>query len=410
MGFIYDKSIALLDMNRRFCSFLTNRITLCVLLFGVAPWGSPAWGTPAVSGDAFAPIPVYSIYAPRQHGATADDALASGRVVAGRYSMVAHASKPWRIAYLFPHIKDPYWIGCSYGVISEAKRLGISVDIFPAEGYNDLVGQLRQMDEAIAAKYDAIMISPISLTANNPSIAKARALGIPVLELANDSTSDDLTIKVTTSLKSMGLDATNWVIGDARQRGLKSVNIALLPGPADAGWVKGEVEGSRQAVLAASIPVHILDIKYGDSDRIEQSQLAAQLLAQYGKKLDYIIGCTGCAPAARLPMQEAGLNGKIRIVSYDLTREIAGLIRTKEIYASADTKGVSQARVVTDAAVSFLEKRGGPVPHTILIKLGMVDQHNLASYPFDTSIAPDGYAPVFSYRPAAMISAIAAKE
>ena len=397
-------------MNRRLCSFLRNKSTLWALLSAVAACGSPAWATPAVSGDRFAPIPVDLIYPPRQHSATADEALASGRVVAGRYSMVAHASKPWRIAYLFPHIKDPYWIGCSYGIINEAKRLGISVDIFPAEGYNDLVGQMRQMDEVIAAKYDAIVISPISLTANNPSIAKARALGIPVLELANDSTSDDLTIKVTTSLKSMGLDATHWVIDDARRRGLKSINIALLPGPADAGWVKGEVEGSRQAALAAPIPVHILDIKYGDSDRIEQSQLAAQLLAKYGKQLDYIIGCTGCAPAARLPIREAGLNGKIRIVSYDLTREIAGLIRAKEIYASVDTKGLSQARVVTDAAVNVLEKRSGPVPHTILIKLGLVDQHNWASYPFDTSIAPEGYVPVFSYRPAAMISAIAPKK
>ena len=43
------------------------------------------------------------------------------------------------------------------------------------------------MDEAIAAKYDAIVVSPISMTANNLSIAKARAAGIPVLELANDS-------------------------------------------------------------------------------------------------------------------------------------------------------------------------------------------------------------------------------
>jgi protein TorT len=315
--------------------------------------------------------------------------------------MATRAKKPWRIAYLFPHIKDPYWIGCSFGVISEAKRLGIAVDIFPADGYNDLIGQLRQTDEVMAGRYDAIVISPISLTANNSSITKARALGLPVFELANDSTSDDLTIKVTTSLKSMGTDATGWVIEDAKKRGLKSINIALLPGPKDAGWVKGEVDGTLAAVQSASIKVNVLDIRYGDSDRIEQSQLAEQLLAQYGKKLDYIIGCTGCAPAARLPIAQAGFKGKIRIVAYDLTREIATLIRSKEISAAADTKGVSQARVVTDAAVNFLEGRTNAraLPHTILIKLGLVDQNNIGSYAFDTSIAPDSYSPVLSYRP-----------
>src|SRR5471032_3189328 len=94
----------------------------------------------------FAPIPVLSIFPPLQHNGSADDALASGRVVDGSYAMAAPASKRWRIAFLFPHMKDPYWTGCAYGVISEAQRLGIAVDILPAEGYDDIKGQLRKMD------------------------------------------------------------------------------------------------------------------------------------------------------------------------------------------------------------------------------------------------------------------------
>lgn len=353
---------------------------------------------PLPAAGRFAPIPVLSISHPQANG-SADQALATGRVLPGAYPMAPRAGKRWRIAFLFPHIKDPYWIGCSYGVISEARRLGIAAHILPAGGYDDLVGQLRRMDEAIAARYDAIVISPVSMTANNASIARARAAGIPVFELANDSSSDDLTIKVTTSLRSMGVDATRWVIRDALRRGLKSINIALLPGPADAGWVKGEVEGTRAAAREAPIPVHIVDIRYGDSDRIGQSQLAAQLLAKHGSQLDYLLGCTGCAPAARLPIRDAGLSGKIRVVAYDLTGEIARLIRSGDIVAAADTKGVSQARVAINAAVNVLEGRFSAPPHTILVKLGLVDQRNASRYPFDTSIAPEGYTPVLSYDP-----------
>lgn len=354
---------------------------------------------PVSDGGTIAPVPVFSIFPPLKANGTADEALKSGRVVDGHYTMTDKASRPWRVAFLFPHIKDPYWLGCNYGVISTAKQLGIAVDIFPAGGYDDLIGQLRMMDDVIAAKYDAIVISPLSLTANNSSIAKARKHGIPVFELANDSTSDDLTIKVTTSLKGMGINATEWVIRDAQQRGLQEINIALLPGPEDAGWVKGEVAGTREAADKAAIKVNIVDIRYGDSDRIEQSRLAAQLLAKHGKKLDYILGCTGCAPAAVLPVKLAKLDKNIRIVAYDLTREIAGLIRKNEIVASVDTKGVSQARVVTNAVVDFLEGRTQERPHTILIKLGLVDQGNFASYPFDTTTAPEGFKPILSYAP-----------
>lgn len=376
-----------------------RQFIICALLLCASVANAEADSQPASDGGTVAPIPVFSIFPPLKANGTADEALKSGRVVDGHYTMTDKASKPWRVAFLFPHIKDPYWLGCDYGVISTAKHLGIAVDIFPAGGYDDLIGQLRMMDDVIAAKYDAIVISPLSLTANNSSIAKARKHGIPVFELANDSTSDDLTIKVTTSLKGMGINATEWVISDAQQRGLQEINIALLPGPEDAGWVKGEVAGTREAADKAAIKVNIVDIRYGDSDRIEQSRLAAQLLAKHGKKLDYILGCTGCAPAAVLPVKLARLDKNIRIVAYDLTREIAGLIRKNEIVASVDTKGVSQARVVTSAVVDFLEGRTQERPHTILIKLGLVDHGSFASYPFDTTTAPEGFKPILSYAP-----------
>lgn len=384
--------------RRRLRSISTFVLGLMVLGMALpaAAVSNPQMAVPA----GFSPVPVDLVYPPFRRHASADDALAGGRVVSSRFRMVERASRPWRIAFLFPHIKDPYWVGCAYGVISEARRLGVAVDIFPANGYDDLIGQLIRMDEVIAAKYDAIVISPISYTANNASIRHARAQGIPVFELANDSTSDDLEVKVTTSLKSMGIDATEWVIRDAQRRGLKTVNIGLLPGPADAGWVRGEVEGTREAAHKAKMRVNIVDIKYGDSDRIVQAQLAAQMLAANGSRLDYIIGCSGCAPAAILPVKEARLDKKIRIVAYDLTREIVGLIQKGEIVAAADTRGVSQARVVTDIAVSFLEG-DHQLPRVILVQLGMVERSNFAQYDFDASTAPAGFAPIFSYTPQA---------
>ena len=76
------------------------QFTACALLFNAA---HPAFG--------FAPIPVSSIYPPLKTHGSADDALATGHVYDETYRMAAPASKPWRIAFLFPHLKDPYWVG-----------------------------------------------------------------------------------------------------------------------------------------------------------------------------------------------------------------------------------------------------------------------------------------------------------
>lgn len=367
-----------------------------LLMFAGLGYAEPA---PSVPLSRFEPIPVQVIYPPLRRNASADEALLGGHVINERFAMVAPASRPWRIAFLFPHLKDPYWLGCNFGLISEARRLGVSVQVFMSDGYDDLVGQLRQMDEAIAAKYDAIVVSPLSLSGNNASIAKARVAGIPVFELANDSTSNDLTTKITTSLIGMGFNTMQWVIRDAQNRRMSSINIAMLPGPEDAGWVKGEVEGTREAARKAPIKVNIVDVRYGDSDRIVQSQLAAQIFEKHGKTLDYLLGCTGCAPAAVLPAREARLSNRLRIVAYDLTREIGSLVRMGAIAAAGDTKGVSQARVAIGTVVNFLEGRTAPLPHTILVKLGLLDRGNIAGYPFDTSTAPEGFTAILSYEP-----------
>lgn len=381
--------------------YMYGALLLCCLHGGVAASAE----TPQVSSTVkFEPVPVFSIFPPLKRSGSADDALSTGRVVDSTYVMAEPASRPWRIAFLFPHVKDPYWVDCTYGLISEAKRLGVAIDIFPADGYDDLIGQLRKMDEVIAEKYDAIVISPISQTANNPSIAKARSRGIPVFQLANDSTSDDLTIKITSSLKGMGVDTMGWVIRDAQRRGLKAINVALLPGPADAGWVMGEGAGARAAAKKSPIKVNIADIRYGDSDLVGQSQLAEQLLAAHGSKLDYILGCTACAPAAILPVHDAGLKEKIRIVAFGLTREMIGHIRRGEIYAATDVKGVSQARVAINATVNYLEGRIESRPHTMLIKLGMVDRDNYAQYNYDVSTSPPAYRTVLSYDPTVKIA------
>lgn len=357
-----------------------------------------AFAAGAAAAEGFAPIPVQAVYLPDATRGSADDDLARGRVVQEAYPMAAPARTRWRIAFLFPHLKDPYWVGCAWGVLGEAARLGITADIFVADGYDDLIGQLHQIDEAIAAKYDAIVLSPIHMTAANAAIAQARQQGIPVFELANDSSGSELVTKVTTSLKGMGREAAEWAVHDAQRRGMKSVSFALLPGPRGAGWVIGEVEGVREVARTAPIRVRILATAYGDSDRIVQTRLAEQMLAARGARVDYVLGCTGCAPAVIAPLRARGLAGKVKVVAFDLTREIAALIRSGAIAAAADTRGVSQARVATDAAVNYLEGRTPHPPADILITLGRVDRQSLARYPLEGSIAPRGFDPTLSIR------------
>ena len=49
------------------------------------------------------------------------------------------------ICVSFPHLKDSYWAGVAYGIISEGKRLNQKITLLEAGGYTNLETQLNQV-------------------------------------------------------------------------------------------------------------------------------------------------------------------------------------------------------------------------------------------------------------------------
>src|ERR1700753_377971 len=62
----------------------------------------------------------------------------NARVSPVEYVPLEKASKPWKICVSFPHMKDAYWLGVDYGVVEEAKRLGVSMNFVEAGGHLDV--------------------------------------------------------------------------------------------------------------------------------------------------------------------------------------------------------------------------------------------------------------------------------
>jgi|MudIll2142460700_1097286.scaffolds.fasta_scaffold12772_2 protein TorT len=349
----------------------------------------------------FNPIPVTYVYPPVKAKASCQEELDSGKLVEGTFKRTEKATKPWKIGVLFPHLKDPFWLGCAYAVFEQAKRLGVETTLLAANGYNDLVGQLGQMDDLIAKKVDMILLAPISFEGNDESVAKAKAAGVPVINVINDQRSDDLLVKVDVSFWQLGNAAAKWAIADAQKRGLKELNAVVLPGPAGAGWVIGEVEGTQAASKTSPIPFNILTLKYGDSGKDQQFKLAEDVFTTFGKKIDYLFGCSVCSFSAALPMKEAGLADKVKIIGYDITPDTVEGINNGLIAAAANCLGADQYRIAMDFAVKYLEKRikTEEIPHTIVPKFEILTKDNFQKYPFYVSLAPANYRPEFYYKP-----------
>ena len=116
------------------------------------------------------------------------------------YIPLEKARQEWRIRVFIPHLKDAYWLGVNYGLIDEARRLGVRLSIFEAGGYDQLEVQRRQIEDVLADKPDGLIIAAISQDGLNDLVKKASDKGIPVLDLINGISSPQITARTAVIL------------------------------------------------------------------------------------------------------------------------------------------------------------------------------------------------------------------
>ena len=78
------------------------------------------------------------------------------------YNPLEKADKKWDICVSFPHMKDAYWMAVDYGVVAEAARLGVKMQLVEAGGYTNLNKQISQIEDCVSAGSQGVVIGAIS--------------------------------------------------------------------------------------------------------------------------------------------------------------------------------------------------------------------------------------------------------
>ena len=307
------------------------------------------------------------------------------------YTPLEKAQKKWRISVFIPHLKDDYWLGVNFGLIKEARRLGISLSIYEAGGYDQLDVQRRQIEESLKEKPDGLIIGAISLDGLNDIVKKASDQGIPVLDLINGISSPHIMARAAVTYWDNGYQAGQYLLGLQKAAG-KSLAVAWFPGPKGPGWVAAGDKGFREAIAGDAIK--ILHTEYGDTGSVAQGKLIEAVLARDTAKLDFIVGTTVTAETAVKILRKRGLKDKVKVLSYYYSPGVHRGIRRGDIVAAPSDLQVLTARIAVDVMVRILEgqdyfKHVGP-------KVQVVDGSNIRTWDSSTTLAPRGFRPIFS--------------
>lgn len=306
------------------------------------------------------------------------------------YEPLDQAAQKWDLCVSFPHMKDAYWMAVDYGVIDEARRQGVSLQLVEAGGYTNLNTQVSQIEDCVSAGADAVIIGAISLDGLNNLVKEIRAKDIPVIDVINGISSPELSAKSLVSFGEMGHKAGEY-LAKMHPGGSDPVKVAWFPGPPGAGWVEAGNQGFQEAVEGSAI--EIVDTKYGDTGKEVQLKLVEDTLEAY-PDIDYIVGTAVTAEAATGLLRSRGLEEDIKILSYYFTPGVDQGIRRGQILAAPTDSAVIQGRVAVDQAVRILEgkdylKHVGPA-------LYVIDESNIGTFDRASSLAPDDFRPTFT--------------
>lgn len=305
------------------------------------------------------------------------------------YTPLDHAARPWRFCILYPHLKDAYWLSVNYGMVEEARRLGVGFDVFEAGGYPNLNRQIEQLKACASDEFDAVILGTVSyagLTAEVERIARLK----PVIATVNDIDDSGITAKASVPWTEMGAAAGRF-LAQRHPKGSPPVRIAWFPGPQGAGWVTFVEAGFRAALADSS--AQIVMTRFGDTGTEEQVLLVEEVLEAM-PDVDYLVGSGPMAEAAVPILRARGLEGQIAVVSTYLSHAVyRGVVRGRILAAPTDSP-VLQGRLSIEMAVRVLEDRlttlhAGPPVWT-------VTQATAGDAVIEGSLAPASFVPIFS--------------
>ena len=315
---------------------------------------------------------------------------ADGEVSEVTYTPLEAAAQPWNICVSFPHMKDAYWLGVDYGVVDEAKRLGIKLNVVEAGGYTELNTQISQIEDCVSGGADAVIIGAISYDGLNNVISEVAGQGIPVIDVINGVSSGDIAAKSLVSFRTMGSEIGNY-LAEKHPAGSDAVKVGWFPGPAGAGWVEAAHEGFMAAVEGSA--VEVLEPRFGDTGKETQLKLVEDVL-QANPDVRYLAGTAVTAEAAQGVIRERGLKGEVDLLAFYMTPGVYTGIQRGFILAAPADSMVIQGRIAVDQAVRILEEKDY-VKH-VGPKIFVVDPENINDVPRENILPPDGFRPEFS--------------
>ena len=235
---------------------------------------------------------------------------------------------------------DTYWVSVIKGLEQAGKDLGVNVQYRGIENnLNDPNQERRNLEAAIAAKPDGIIVSDPTPTSLDPTIKKASDAGIPVV-IVNQGGDEVANVG---ALAFVGDDpGKQGAVGAAQFNSFGSKHALIITAPADAlSFLDARVNGFKKAFAGTSSLAEIPLTDFNNTNRIK-TITEAQL--QKDASIDAVFSIGGCCIAA-MTQARADLGDRAKAMHWgtiDVTAAATRSLNAHELDFALDAQQYAQ--------------------------------------------------------------------
>ncbi|HKA79439.1 MAG TPA: sugar ABC transporter substrate-binding protein [Xanthobacteraceae bacterium] len=260
------------------------------------------------------------------------------------------------------------------GAEAVAKANGFTVFHYIPTSPDNVSQQTFLVDEALSAKRDAIVFTPVDVKAMVPAVQKINAANIPLVNVGDRLAGASAVAFIGSDDYSIALDTARTLLKAMGGNG----NVVVLEGPDTIPTAAGRLRGFKDALK------EFPDVKVVLSKNAMYARPAAADLFKAMLKLKpppQVDGVLAANDAMALGTLEAFKEAKVKpplIVGINASKEVVELIKSGEVLASGDYNGLIEGCLGTEIAIRTLRKQ--PVPKEVMAKTAVVDKSNYQAY------------------------------
>ncbi|MCI8274558.1 MAG: substrate-binding domain-containing protein [Lachnospiraceae bacterium] len=268
------------------------------------------------------------------------------------------ASKAWKIALITMDSVDQHWVSLNEGAQAKAKELGVEVT-FMAPNSKDDAQQIECVNNAVAGKYDAIIVAANGPDSITSALKEAQEAGIKIVYV--DSPANlDAEATYSTDNKAAGKTAGEELLKALEEANVTSGNIGIVNINASTDSTVNREAGFREAFEGKGFT--LLETQYGEGDAAKSQTIAENYITQG------VVGIFGANEGATTGVGNAikASGSEIIGVGFDKSDAILNLIEDGYLLCTMAQNPDVMGTMGVEACVRALEGEdlGGAVTDT----------------------------------------------